>query len=83
MGFLFLMNQAYINLYQFSFHPFFLSIKFWSLLTVPCIGTVCLNFIWGIDIRLAEGRRWDIKLNTVFHYFFKLYVNTIHDFSDL
>lgn len=71
MGFLFLMNQAYTNLYQSS-SPIslgFLSIKFWSLFTVPHVGSVCWNFSWGIDIRLSEGRRWDIKLNTVFNYF--------------
>lgn len=49
---------------------------------MPCVGSVCLNFIWGIDIRLSEGRRWDIKVNTIFNYFSKLYVNTIHDFLD-
>lgn len=50
---------------------------------MPRVGSVHLNFSWGIDIRLSEGRRWDIKLNTIFNYFFKLYVYTIHDFLDL
>lgn len=50
---------------------------------MPCIGSVHLNFSWGIDIRLAEGRRWDVKLNTGFDYFFKLCINTIHDLLDL
>lgn len=83
MGFLFLMNQAYINLYQSSSSICLGFFKYKVLFTVPHIGSVCLNFNWGIDIRLSEGRRWDIKLNTVFNYFFKLYVNTIHDFLDL
>lgn len=50
---------------------------------MPCIGSMYLNFSWGIDIRLAEGRWWDIKLNTVSDYFFKFYVNTVHDLLDL
>lgn len=40
-------------------------------------------FSWGIDIRLSEGRRWGITLNTVLDFFLKFYVNTIHDFLDL
>lgn len=49
---------------------------------MPCIGSVSLDFGWSIDIRLSEGRRWDIKLNTIFDYFSKCYVNAIHDFLD-
>lgn len=70
MGVLFLMNQAYINLYQSFFPALFLSTRFLTLLTVPCVGSVRLTYSWGIDIRLEVDRRWDIKLTTAFDYFY-------------
>lgn len=64
MGFLFLMNQAYINLYQFSPLLFF---KYEVL--EPSYSAVRLKYSWNIDIRLTEDRKWIIKLTTAFNYF--------------
>lgn len=64
MGFLFLMNQAYINLYQSSspISSFFFKYKVlepsYCAMHWQCVFEF---FSWGIDIRLSEGRRWDLK----------------------